>query len=737
MKVCLAEVRRCRPFLIVMLGDRYGWVPPADRVAVTAREEGFGGDLTGFSVTDLEVRFGILDNPAQLPRSFFYFRESLPYAEMPAEQAALFSEAHSTDADAADRSRRLVALKYEIATKLHARARRYQALWDGERQRVTGLEAWGRQVLKDIWSELETETAIAASEQDLSWQQAETNALDDFMEDRGRDFVGRHAVLSRLLGHAISPALEGAPWGICLTGAPGSGKSAIFCELLRQMRAKTILVLAHATGASLSSVSVEIMLRRWIDELAAVLGVPSGLPDIAELESTRATFRRLLGRAATSNRVVLVVDALDQFEATAEGRHMTWLPHSLPPNVRLIATTIPGKASEALGQRPGLKIEALGPLDLAEMRGITEGISARYHRSVEPDVLDALSAKHGADGAAWGNPLWLVLAVEELNLLDADDFARATRSYAGAPDEKIRNLMLDVVAELPIDIPGLYRTGFERAEELFGVFAARAFIGLIAVSRAGWRESDFRSLVPRLSGEPWNELRFASMRRLFRGQLRQRGSLAQWDFAHAQMRSAANDYLAAEGVQVAGLHAEIAEHLLQLPPQDPLRQTETMVHLIGSQEWNKVARFYGDSELTAPEIEGATQVLTDGLLRTETCATMLEHVRSLLDALTDEPSGIAVTGLAAERLVFDLDRKIRTRSTLQVRKSLHACIKRSFTRLAAAEPKNSVWQRDLSPYRRAKLAMSLSKRATFRRRLRHTARRLPLPRTYPSPLQTI
>src|SRR5439155_26698150 len=27
LKVCLAEIKRSRPFLIVLLGDRYGWVP--------------------------------------------------------------------------------------------------------------------------------------------------------------------------------------------------------------------------------------------------------------------------------------------------------------------------------------------------------------------------------------------------------------------------------------------------------------------------------------------------------------------------------------------------------------------------------------------------------------------------------------------------------------------------------------------------------------------------------------
>jgi len=29
LKVCLAEIKRCRPFLIAILGESYGWVPGA------------------------------------------------------------------------------------------------------------------------------------------------------------------------------------------------------------------------------------------------------------------------------------------------------------------------------------------------------------------------------------------------------------------------------------------------------------------------------------------------------------------------------------------------------------------------------------------------------------------------------------------------------------------------------------------------------------------------------------
>jgi len=66
----------------VLLGDRYGWVPPEERMAAAAEEAGFQADLTGKSVTALEIEFGILkESPDQQRRSFFYFRDPLPYAK--------------------------------------------------------------------------------------------------------------------------------------------------------------------------------------------------------------------------------------------------------------------------------------------------------------------------------------------------------------------------------------------------------------------------------------------------------------------------------------------------------------------------------------------------------------------------------------------------------------------------------------------------------------------------------
>jgi WD40 repeat protein len=719
LKVCLAEVRRCRPFLIVLLGDRYGWVPPKERIAAAAAEEGIATDVKGRSVTDLEIRYGVLDDPGQQPRSYFYFREALPYGDMPREVAALYSDAHGSGGESRDR---LAELKAEIQRTLPERVRRYSAAWNRQRSKVTGLEAWGQMVLEDIWSDLEAATASDDAREPISWQEAERLALHDHIEDRARDFVGRGPVLARLEALAQSAAQEGAAWGLVLTGAAGTGKSATFGALHRRLEASGAFVLAHAAGASPRAPSVNDMLRRWIDELAAALGTDAGLAENADPDTVDERFQSLLGRMALGRRVVVLIDALDQFEATTRGRFMTWLPRLWPENARLIATAIPGNASKALAERPGVESMPLPPLDAAEARRIAEGICARYHRTLEPEVLDTLLAKRGTDGPAWSNTLWLVLAVEELNLVDADDFARASRTYKGSAAERLRALMLDIVAALPTDIVGLYGATFERAEELYGHDFARAFLGAIAVSRGGWRESDFRVLLPRLgrpaeeprpgllgrlfrsrrpeaqpAGETWDELRFASLRRLFRGQVRQRGRLGQWDFNHAQMRAAALQRLAAHGLPKARFHAAAADHLLALPSDDPLHLSETMLHLMGSEDWSRAARFYGDPALTEPQIEGATRVLADTVLTADT-DDQLHRVRRLLDAAAHPADADAATlsGGLAQRFLFNLDGILGQRASLGARGVLIRQAGELLDRLTKVNPGNVGWQRYLS-----------------------------------------
>ena len=262
LKVVLEEVKRSHPFLIVLLGDRYGWVPPEDRVAAAAQEAGFNTDICNKSVTALEIEYGILkQSPEQRHRSFFYFREPLPYSEMPQRDLPDYSDLYSPDPQTRARHSRLEALKQSLISdaELAPRVHTYHAVWDHAAGKVGGLEAWGEMVYQHLLDELREEIASAALQPPNTWEDEERVALAEFIEHRRRDFTGRQELLEDLTTLALSETQPGAvfaiashvTWGACLTGEPGSGKSAIFAELATRLRSQeSVVLLTNAAGAT-------------------------------------------------------------------------------------------------------------------------------------------------------------------------------------------------------------------------------------------------------------------------------------------------------------------------------------------------------------------------------------------------------------------------------------------------------------------------------------------------------
>ena len=75
--ICLDEIKRCKPYFIGLLGERYGWVPENIPQEIIDRESWLKEHLgkTGKSVTELEILHGVLNNPDMAEHAFFYFRD--------------------------------------------------------------------------------------------------------------------------------------------------------------------------------------------------------------------------------------------------------------------------------------------------------------------------------------------------------------------------------------------------------------------------------------------------------------------------------------------------------------------------------------------------------------------------------------------------------------------------------------------------------------------------------------
>ncbi len=59
--ICLEEIKRCRPYFIGLLGERYGWIPDAIPPEIVEREPWLAEHVRGRkSVTELEILHGVL-----------------------------------------------------------------------------------------------------------------------------------------------------------------------------------------------------------------------------------------------------------------------------------------------------------------------------------------------------------------------------------------------------------------------------------------------------------------------------------------------------------------------------------------------------------------------------------------------------------------------------------------------------------------------------------------------------
>ena len=704
LKVCLNEIDRSRPFLLVLLGDRYGWVPQEERIQTAAAQAGFKTETAGQSVTSLEIEYGLLlKDPAQRQRSLVMLREPLPYAEM-GDKAAIFSDEYATDAGAALRASHLKVLKQRLTNDplLQPHLHSYSMGWDQAMQCPTDDHAWNDKVFEAFWTQLDEETLAFAQKPDPAWQEQERFALEEFTERLDRSFAGRKALVDEAVKFALSPMAEDAAQAWCVTGISGAGKSAFFSRVYRRLLSeKGPVLLAEAGGISPRAGRLHWTLHRWIGELAAAIGVKVELPDNLRGQELEARFAEMLDYAASKRRIILMADALNQFERTDRMISLRWLPNPLPANVRLLATAIPGPESEKLGYRNGARITALPVFNPREIHAVAKAVYARYHRKPEKEVVEHLkSVLHEGQPAA-GNALWLTLALELLNLLDADDFAEAETYRTEHPGERLRRLVLNRCKELPATIEGLYVNFLGRVEKATGMVEARVYASLLALSRHGWREEDLKSmLIPAAAvlfpDEPqpeWDALRFAIFRRFFRAHLIARGESLQWDFTHASLRTAIyeqlrNAWKPPSGNAKPALHSVIAGYLEKSSSGAPMREEELMWQMLGTQDLLRFARYYISPETASGKL--AEYLIEENLHSNQ---PLLKFVLALISDARISPALQAGIG---NKFNFDLYLALDEQNGWALQQPVLEAVEALFSSLYSRNPKSVEYARELS-----------------------------------------
>jgi tetratricopeptide (TPR) repeat protein len=554
LSVCREIVDECRPRFLCVLGGRYGWVPPGKTRSITADE----------------VHYGVLDRGlTSRGFAYFYFRDPSATATMVETVPGEFREpAGSYGADA------LAELKTAIVD-VGLQPFFYRAQWDDRSGRLIGLKAFGDRVYADVKQSIAQEFGPMTGEPPDEFTQ-ERAAMEAFIEERIQRFVlgSRQPIWDELWNHAASTGGNGY---LCLTGAAGSGKSAFlgkFCQDYRTASPQD-LVIPHFVGASPGSTDVRRTLRRLCHELVTGTGLTAQIPE--DPEKLHVVFFELLSQASDKKRIVILLDAINQFDPTTQLVDWSWLPETLPATARIMLSSLSGLALDSLRQRrqPPRLVE-LQPLDATDREAIIREFLNRYRKSLTAGQQETLLAKADA-----GTPLYLLVALEELRTL-------------GTFEE-----ISDRIAQLPPDIGGLFIWILKRLEADDGFRDASGrkigqdlvprFLALLAASRHGLSMLELVGLLS--PGDLQGNV--AALAQLLRPYLMQRGELL--DYYHDQCREAAVAmYLPSETLQRQA-HTRLAD-FFERHSTGSRQVGEFPWQLAAAKEWERLYDWLGDRE---------------------------------------------------------------------------------------------------------------------------------------------
>ena len=574
LEVCLNEIDKCKPYLIVLLGQRYGWIPDESLINAAAIKKNFilSDKKKNISVTELEIRYGAFNN---LDHTLFYFRSI--NGEIPRNYQNNYISDENAD--------KLITLKKDIESleKNDATVVKsdYVLSWDNEKNRLDiGLEKFADMLVKDIsnlmkaeWEERKTWSDYKRDRY-LQW---------DFAEQKSIQYIDHDNLLSSCMEAVNDNEIT------AIKGTTGSGKSTLMSRLAIIFKEQGWHVLPIFSGLTTKTTTTVDVIRYIIDYIEDELSISllqKELPKVEDWIDTLEVALNNWNEETKKRRLIILIDAVDQLHNDSYRKELRFIPPNLSSKVKMAFSCLDDfEIVQDIGS------VVMPTINDDSKKNVINGMLQLYGKQLSNDVVKAICKK-----SASNNPLYLSFIVQRLNMMNQNDYENIafrgdemqSTNTKNCQMQAIDNQQMKILNKCPDDVESFCTYLINSAVDMLGADFVKIAVNYIAVSRYGIREYDLESILSH-SMIKWDSLKFSLFINYLDNFFIQRED-GRYDFAHKNIRIGCKKMVDDD----VRLHQDILLYMKGLDFNDPIRQQEFVFHCMMADDKDAFVKYISE-----------------------------------------------------------------------------------------------------------------------------------------------